>query len=67
VSTQRATPSDLEIALFLQREKHRLPKQYRGLVDRTVRYLKDLHWSSLGPHTRRCLHGLFSELGGKIT
>jgi hypothetical protein len=41
VSTQRTTPSDLEIALFLQREKHRLPKQYRGLVDRTVRYLKD--------------------------
>lgn len=56
MSTQQATPSDLEIALFLRREKHRLA-DWSIAPFAILRICTGRHWG----------HGLFSELGGKIT
>ena len=54
-----------EVALFLQREKHRLPDKHHEFVDdmasRTV-------WGrEPTPRQHQYLHSLFYKLGGKIT
>jgi len=57
-------PTDLEVALFLQREKHRLPDGHHAFIDAMVRLLTSPRPT---PKQRQYLHRLFYELGGKIT
>ena len=56
--------SDLEMALLLQREKHRLSKRSREFVDAMV---GNLTRPTLSPGQQKYLHSLFYKLGGKIT
>jgi hypothetical protein len=60
---QQPEPNDLEIALFLQREKHRLPERQRELIDDVVTLLMP---RQLTIKQRQYLHSLFSKLGRKI-
>jgi hypothetical protein len=57
-------PTDLEIALFVQREKDRLPLRTHDFIDHTVGILLTPRLSAA---QYQWLHGLFDELGGKIT
>jgi hypothetical protein len=61
---QQPEPNDLEIALFLQREKHRLPERQRELIDDVVTLLMP---RQLTIKQGQYLHSLFSKLGRKIT
>jgi hypothetical protein len=56
--------NELEIALFLQREKHRLPEKHREFIDDMVGKLMR---PTLSLAQQKYLHSLFLELGGKIT
>ena len=61
---QQPEASDLEIGLFLQREKDRLPERQRELVDHVVTLLTP---RQLTIKQRQYLHSLFFKLGGRIT
>ena len=56
--------NDLEMALFLQRKKHRLSKRSREFVDAMV---GNLTRPTLSPGQQKYLHSLFYKLGGKVT
>jgi hypothetical protein len=60
---QQSEPADLEVALFVQREKHRLPENQRELVDHVVNLLMP---RQLTVKQRQYLRNLFSKLGGRI-
>jgi hypothetical protein len=60
----REQPGDLEIAQFLQREKHRLPEKHREFVDDMVVHAERF---KVTPKQHEYLHSLFGKLGGKIT
>jgi len=61
---QQPEPTDLEVALFVQREKHRLSERQRELVDDVVNLLTP---RQLTIKQRQYLHSLFFKLGGRIT
>ena len=61
---QQSEPTDLEVALFVQREKHRLAEHQREFVDHMVIYL--LRPNELTIKQREYLYVLFSKLGGRI-
>ena len=61
---QQSEPTLLEIALFVQREEHRLPHNYRGFAASAVRCLTS---PALTFKQREYLKFLFDKLGGKIT
>jgi hypothetical protein len=63
VSTQSLT--NLDVALFVQREKHRLSERHHDFIDDVV---KTLGWSPrLTRKQAEYLYVLFYELGGRIT
>jgi len=59
-----ASPSNLDVALFLQREKRQLPERHHEFIDMIV---DKLTTPSLTQKQIEYLHALFHELGGKIT
>jgi len=72
MSAQTSTPDELDIALFLRREKYRLPQKHHEFIDYIIWYLTCLHWPgpnwpelTLKQHEYLC--HLFDRLGGKIT
>jgi hypothetical protein len=56
-------PNELEIARFLQREKHRLSTQHHEFIDDMVAHLER---PKLTPKQQEYLHSLFYKLGGEI-
>ena len=65
---QTLTPSELEIALFLQREKHRLPEKHHEFIDCVAsRFTRFKYWPGLTPKQHEYLYSLFYQLGGEIT
>jgi hypothetical protein len=64
MSDLSAEPTDLDVALFLQREKRQLPERHHDFIDHMVNTL------SRPPLTRKqteYLYTLFDKLGGRIT
>jgi hypothetical protein len=57
------TISDLEMALLLQRKKHRLSKRSREFVDAMV---GNLTRPTLSPGQQKYLHSLFRKLNEKV-
>jgi hypothetical protein len=56
--------NDLDVALFLQREKHRLCEVHHNFIDSMVWHLR---FPSVTLKQRQYLHHLLDKLGGKIT
>jgi hypothetical protein len=54
-----------EVALFLQREKHRLPEKNREFIDDMA--ARTVYGREPTPKQHQYLHSLFLKLGGKIT
>src|SRR5262245_30521376 len=54
-----------EVALFVQREKHRLDSKHHRFIDDMAARTLSLREPTLNQH--RYLHSLFYKLGGKIT
>ena len=54
-----------EVALFVQREKHRLPEKHHEFVDDMAS--RTVHGREPTPKQHQYLHSLFHKLGGKIT
>jgi hypothetical protein len=54
-----------EIALFVQREKHRLPTRHHEFIDDMAS--RTVFGREPTPRQRQYLHSLFYKLGGKIT
>jgi DNA recombination-dependent growth factor C len=59
-ASQQSELTDLEVALFVQREKHRLSERERELIDDVVTFLLP---RQLTIRQRQYLHNLFSKLG----
>jgi hypothetical protein len=54
-----------EVALFVQREKHRLPEKHHAFVDDMAS--RTVYGREPTPNQHKYLHSLFYKLGGKIT
>jgi hypothetical protein len=54
-----------EVALFLQREKHRLPDRHHEFIDDMAS--RTVYGREPTPKQHQYLHSLFYKLGGKIT
>jgi hypothetical protein len=54
-----------EVALFVQREKHRLPTRHHEFIDDMAS--RTVYGREPTPSQHRYLHSLFYKLGGKIT
>src|SRR5262249_20851156 len=54
-----------EIALFVQRQKHRLPDRHHEFVDDMA--ARTVYGREPTPKQHQYLHSLFYKLGGKIT
>jgi hypothetical protein len=54
-----------EVALFLQREKHRLPEKHHEFIDDMAS--RTVYGREPTPKQHQYLHSLFYKLGGKIT
>jgi hypothetical protein len=54
-----------EVALFVQREKHRLPAKHHEFVDDIAS--RTVYGREPTPKQHQYLHSLFHKLGGKIT
>jgi hypothetical protein len=54
-----------EVALFVQREKHRLPEKHHEFVDDMAS--RTVYGREPTPRQHQYLHSLFHKLGGKIT
>jgi hypothetical protein len=54
-----------EVALFVQREKHRLPDKHHEFVDDMA--ARTVYGREPTPKQHQYLHSLFHKLGGKIT
>jgi hypothetical protein len=54
-----------EVALFLQREKHRLPDRHHEFIDDMAS--RTVYGREPTPKQHQYLHSLFFKLGGKIT
>jgi hypothetical protein len=54
-----------EVALFVQREKHRLPAKHHKFVDDMA--ARTVYGREPTPNMHKYLHSLFYQLGGKIT
>jgi hypothetical protein len=54
-----------EVALFVQREKHRLPEKHHKFVDDMAS--RTVYGREPTPKQHQYLHNLFYKLGGKIT
>jgi hypothetical protein len=63
VSTQSLT--NLDVALFVQREKHRLFERHHGFIEDVVKTLSGS--PRLTRKQAEYLYVLFYELGGRIT
>jgi hypothetical protein len=54
-----------EVALFVQREKHRLPEKHHEFVDDMAS--RTVYGREPTPKQHQYLHSLFHKLGGKVT
>jgi hypothetical protein len=54
-----------EVALFVQREKHRLPDRHHEFINDMA--ARTVHGREPTPKQHKYLHSLFLQLGGKIT
>jgi hypothetical protein len=54
-----------EVALFVQREKHRLPEKHLEFVDDMAS--RTVYGREPSPKQHQYLHSLFYKLGGKVT
>ena len=54
-----------EVALFVQREKHRLPEKHHEFIDKMA--ARTVYGYEPTPNMHKYLHSLFYQLGGKIT
>jgi hypothetical protein len=54
-----------EVALYVQREKHRLPDKHHEFIDKMA--ARTVYEREPTPNMHRYLHSLFYQLGGKIT
>ena len=54
-----------EVALFVQREKHRLPARHHEFVDAMAS--RTVYGREPTPNQHKYLHSLFYKLGGKVT
>jgi hypothetical protein len=54
-----------EVALFVQREKHRLPARNHEFIDKMA--ARTVYGHEPTPNMHKYLHSLFYQLGGKIT
>jgi hypothetical protein len=54
-----------EVALFVQREKHRLPDKHHEFIDDMA--ARTVYGREPTPRQHQYLHSLFYKLGGKIT
>jgi hypothetical protein len=54
-----------EVALFCQREKHRLPERHHEFIDDMAS--RTVYGREPTPNQHKYLHSLFHKLGGKIT
>jgi hypothetical protein len=54
-----------EVALYVQREKHRLPDKHREFIDDMAS--RTVYGREPTPNQHKYLHSLFYKLGGKIT
>jgi hypothetical protein len=54
-----------EVALFVQREKHRLPTRHHEFIDDMAS--RTVYGREPTPNQHRYLHSLFYKLGGKLT
>jgi hypothetical protein len=54
-----------EVALFLQREKHRLPAKHYAFIDDMAS--RTVYGREPTPKQHQYLHSLFFKLGGKVT
>jgi hypothetical protein len=59
------TPEWSEVALFLQRQKHRLPDRHHEFIDDMA--ARTVYGREPTPKQHQYLHSLFYKLGGKIT
>src|SRR5215510_959803 len=59
------TPEWTEVALYVQREKHRLPSKHHEFVDDMAS--RTVYGREPTPKQHQYLHSLFFKLGGKIT
>ena len=68
IGTFRNTDGKLdwaEVALFVQREKHRLPDKHHEFVDDMA--ARTVYGREPTPKQHQYLHSLFYKLGGKVT
>jgi hypothetical protein len=54
-----------EVALYVQREKHRLPVRTHEFIDKMAS--RTVYGYEPSPNMHKYLHSLFFQLGGKIT
>jgi len=54
-----------EVALFVQREKHRLPEKHHDFINSMA--ARTAYGREPTPNMHKYLHSLFYQLGGKIT
>ena len=54
-----------EVALFVQREKHRLPEKHHKFVDDMAS--RTVYGREPSPNQHKYLHSLLYQLGGKVT
>jgi hypothetical protein len=64
-SQAETSPTDLEVALFVQREKRQLPERHYDFIDHIVETLS--RPPRLTHKQIEYLYALFYKLGGKIT
>ena len=57
------SPTDFDVALYLQREKGRLPEEHHEFIDCMVHRLGPIEPT---PKQRQYLYSLFFKLGGRI-
>ena len=64
-SQSDTAPSELDVVLYVQREKRRLPEKHHEFVDDMAS--RTVYGREPTPKQHQYLHSLFYKLGGKIT
>jgi len=63
-SQSDTAPSELDVVLYVQREKHRLPDSHHEFIDDIASHI--VQGRAVTPKQHQYLHSLFLELGGKV-
>ena len=65
MSQINTTPTELEVALYVQRERHRLPDRHHEFINDMAS--RTAYGREPTPKQHQYLHSLFLKLGGKFT